>query len=258
MIWPIYYYNEIYTVITDKMVPGVDQNRYWVSNYGVVFDSRSNRYLDISPTGKGYSSVTLHTSYGKKKYLLHRLVGMAFIPGDFSLQINHKNGNKDNCKESNLEWCTPRENLIHALDMGLNYRGEDKPNAKITNDQARIICQGIQDRKRVSEILEDANLEDNDSHRAIIADIKRGRSFNFISKYYTFNPLALRERDLSIDEVRRICEAFQSNPASRYPDILNDLGYGNLIGMERKSMLSKIGSIKLRRAYTDISKDYIW
>ena len=92
MIWPIYYYNEIYTVITDKMVPGVDQNRYWVSNYGVVFDSRSNRYLDISPTGKGYSSVTLHTSYGKKKYLLHRLVGMAFIPGDFSLQINHKSG----------------------------------------------------------------------------------------------------------------------------------------------------------------------
>ena len=258
MIWPIIFFNEIYAVITDSMVPNVDLNRYWVSNYGVVFDSKNNRDIDITIDSEGYNTVSLKTTYGRKKCLVHRLVGMAFIPGDFSLQINHKDGNKDNCKDHNLEWCTPRENLMHALEMGLNYRGEDKPNAKISNHQAEVICQGIQNRKRIPEILMEAELEDNESHRRIIADIKRGRSFHFISKNYNFDELALRDRSLSEIEVRKICELFEQSPDNDYGIVLNALGYGYLKGKERKSMLSKIGSIKLRRAYTDISKDYSW
>lgn len=254
---PIFYLDEVFRIIDDAIVPGVDSYRYWVSNYGVVFDSKTNRYPSLI-NSNGYMMVCLHTIDGFKKFLLHRLVGMAFIDGDFTLQINHKDGIKSNCKYYNLEWVTPRENLIHAVNMGLNYRGEDKPNAKITNEQANIICKCIENRIRVEDILNEAGLEDNKTNRRIIADIKRGRTYSFISSNYSFNNYALRDRDLSNDEVEYICKLFSNNPSITYPEILTLLGLNYLTGSERKSMLSKIGSIKLRKAYRDISYKYNW
>ena len=54
---------------------------------------------------------------GKKKpFLIHRLVGMAFIPNPDNLpQINHKDENpKNNCVE-NLEWCDQRYNNLYSM-----------------------------------------------------------------------------------------------------------------------------------------------
>jgi hypothetical protein len=59
--------------------------------------------------------------------LVHRLVAMAFIPIPEKLRklfskllVNHIDGNKQNCSFENLEWCTYKQNLEHALQTGLN------------------------------------------------------------------------------------------------------------------------------------------
>jgi hypothetical protein len=54
---------------------------------------------------------------------IHRIIAEKFIPTPTwkqkKLDVNHKDGNKNNNHVSNLEWCTRSENLKHALDNNL-------------------------------------------------------------------------------------------------------------------------------------------
>lgn len=84
---------------------------------------------DIAPNG--YYRVTLAKDGKKKQKYLHRLLAELFIPNPLNLpQVNHKDGNKLNCKMENLEWVSAQENVIHAYKHGLinHVRGIDHPN----------------------------------------------------------------------------------------------------------------------------------
>lgn len=256
--YPFTFYQEIYAPITDNMVPGIDANRYLVSNYGKVFDLNRNCYLTIHNVYAGYQSVTLHTNHGKKHMLLHRLVGMAFIPGDWSLQINHKNGIKSNCEETNLEWMTARENLMHALDTGLHKVMEDKPNSILTNEQVRIICEELCKRTMITDILKLIGLENTPKNRDLIIDVKRRKTFTRISMNYDFSSDVLMDREFDHDTVVKICKIFEANPNISYGEVFNAVGLQASDQKQRRSLLNKIGSIKLRKAYTDVSKHYKW
>ena len=95
---------------------------YLVSNKGQVKSLKYNeeRILKHSIDRKGYHRVHLSINGKQKFYQVHRLVALAFIPNpDNKPQVNHKDGNKDNCCVSNLEWNTNGENGKHAYKMGL-------------------------------------------------------------------------------------------------------------------------------------------
>ena len=69
----------------------------------------------------GYLQVDLYKGNIRTKHKVHRLVLEAFmpVPDSDALDVNHIDGNKKNNNLSNLEWCTRRDNLVHAVNSGL-------------------------------------------------------------------------------------------------------------------------------------------
>ena len=61
-----------------------------------------------------------HTILNGKNRNIHRVIAEAFIPNPNNLPcVNHKDGNKQNNRVDNLEWCTHSENTLHSFRTGL-------------------------------------------------------------------------------------------------------------------------------------------
>ncbi len=68
----------------------------------------------------GYEQLNVSVDGKTKSFLVHRLVAIEFVPNpDGKPQVNHIDGVKLNNDWTNLEWCTPSENIKHGIDLGL-------------------------------------------------------------------------------------------------------------------------------------------
>lgn len=102
---------------------------YKISNKGRVKSTvgwngrkyiKRERILIPSKTTTGYMKIELSKNKEKKSKKIHRLIAMAFISNpENKPQINHIDGNPLNNDIENLEWCTQKENIIHAYNTGL-------------------------------------------------------------------------------------------------------------------------------------------
>ena len=107
-------------LVREYYIPVREDDRYEVSNLGNVRNKKTGRVLRPRPNFKnGYGRVNL----GGKDHYVHRLVAGNFFDDDGGrerLDVNHKDGNPNNNAIWNLEYCTRRENIHHAIDTGLN------------------------------------------------------------------------------------------------------------------------------------------
>lgn len=135
--------NDIYAHLTEedyasevwKDIKGYE-GLYQVSNLGRVKslartwnagkNAKINRYsperiMRLEKMKKGYLRACLSKSGSREKILAHVIVAKMFIDNhENKPQVNHKDGNKQNNKASNLEFVTNKENNNHAWENGLN------------------------------------------------------------------------------------------------------------------------------------------
>jgi hypothetical protein len=111
---------EVWKAYTGRYAPS--GSGYLVSSYGRI---RSPFGLIAgSDRGEGYLRINLKRPDGTNKTaFVHVMVAEMFIPrdeSDKSLEVNHKEGDKQNNAANMLEWVTPAEHRLHTIASGLN------------------------------------------------------------------------------------------------------------------------------------------
>ena len=114
-----------------------------VTVHGEVFNTKTKNKIGYV-TRAGYAAIGKKCNKKVKHILVHRLVWLCYKGAiDDNYEINHKDGNKQNNRLSNLELVTGSENVKHAHRMGLidveKMAAENNVHAKLTNAQVTTI-----------------------------------------------------------------------------------------------------------------------
>lgn len=136
IIWkPVLGYEEIYLVSNTGIIKSVD---HLVTHKDGKNRIQKGRILKTEISNKGYFQVSLSKNKVRFHTGVHRVVAIAFIPNPNNLpEVNHKDGNKLNNEDDNLEWNSSSDNQIHAvLNNLINPNlGEKHHMSKISNKQ---------------------------------------------------------------------------------------------------------------------------
>ena len=111
---------------------------YKISSDGFIVNNKGH-IMTPAHDKDGYCIVRICENGKYIKLSLHRVVAQHFIPNDDNNlpQVNHKDGDKDNCHDWNLEWCTDKYNTQHSYDTELHKVGEVIQLDKDMNEVAR-------------------------------------------------------------------------------------------------------------------------
>ena len=118
-IWkPVKDYEGFYEVSNTGRVRSV-KRKINVSNKRVGDFLTSYGGIDLkTQDSHGYRRVELNKDGKPKKFMVHRLVAMAFIDNPNNLpQVNHKDEDKTNNCVSNLEWCDVKYNSCYGTRL---------------------------------------------------------------------------------------------------------------------------------------------
>lgn len=136
-------------------------DRFLVSNKGEIYSLKSNKILKQTlnkSTGYYALCVSLGGRKNKKAIKTHIAVASTFVAGyKRDLVVNHKDENKQNNDETNLEWVTCKQNVIHAIEHELKRtkKGCEAYNSKIKEDDVRNIRKRLKNKEKQCDIARD-------------------------------------------------------------------------------------------------------
>lgn len=234
-------------------------SKYSITKDGEVYSYRVNRFLKHA-VNKGYKFYSLTNDDGEiKNTFSHRLVALTYLPNPDNLpQVNHIDGDKLNSSLSNLEWCTPSQNNLHANATGLRRKPFIADNGimpdpseiihdwreqgcvDLSFDDVHKVCQMITDGYRVCDIAGMTGF-DRKTVQSIKSD-ERVKWKHIVSEYDFSN--ACRKILTSPETVIQICKYLESGKG------VNEISV--MLSCSRKL----VSSIKNKHSYTSISCCY--
>jgi hypothetical protein len=111
---------------------------YQISNLGQIKNNKG-KYSIIGIDNCGYYRLNLKKNGKQKTHRVHRLLALVFIENTYNKPfINHIDGNKLNNSLDNLEWCTAKENIIHAVQNKLRIALKKENHGRAILDTEKV------------------------------------------------------------------------------------------------------------------------
>lgn len=242
-----------------KNLKFLNASNYCITEDGKLYSLRVNSFMKgwVLHDYRKYS-ITFDSGT-RKEYFAHRLVAEAYCTNDepdTKIFVNHIDGDKLNNHKLNLEWVTPSENNYHAYEEGLSVGKKPHVEGIPTLTGSYIESTGFSDatEEEVHEVCKllvqgyrdvDISRMTNFPRRAVnYLRHKDIRFFHDITSQYNY--YFSKEDRMSPELVIKICEGLSSG--KRVMELARDLD------LNRK----KVGNIRSRKTFTDISKFYKW
>lgn len=183
---------EIWLYINDLAIPGIDPNRYMISNRLRIFDTKRNAFASISYNSESYPSVSLYipSTHTNNSYFLHYVYMRVFcyFPGCDNMQVNHIDGNKANFNPCNLEWMTIGDNLRHARKYLFQKRN-------LTEDEIVGIIDDYNAGYSITQLMNKYNIS-----RGYVGNIVRNRCSSVIAEIRQRHPVTRDEYTVKVDD----------------------------------------------------------
>lgn len=242
---------------------GIIVERYDISSKGRIYDKYKRTFVSYSIDKDGYFMASIHieeNNIGYKKIRVHRfeLLSFDFNPNYMNLQVNHKNGNKQDLDINNLEWITPIGNTRHGWDTGLNNNiGINNGVGKYTDQDIHKICQLVDQGYSNADICTMFNIMDTPNRKifsALISGIKSGRTHRNISINYKFMQGGNEKNRYSLEFAELVCQFLSDkNRNFSYKEIMDYLEIPN---SERKNFKIFIDDLIFGRTCKSVTSKY--
>lgn len=244
-------------------IPGV-YPIYWISNTGKVFSEQIQALMRYDYVGKGYLKVTLQFYDGPKDMLVHRLVMLCFhpIPNSDLYTVNHKDGNHENNRDTNLEWATYTEQMIHASSNDLlNKEG-------YSEEEIRAICSMLEKTPNQDEVIQSiyGNIKRSDPNyyiriKHLVNRIQRKDSWTNISDEYNILPKSNTNPNqvVSDEQVEQLCsilEKYGKKIPTRKAFEMIGIDIGQPYDKDYTRYMSTMVNIRNRKCFDNITSKY--
>lgn len=192
-----------------------EETNFVIWKNGEMLNTVTGYYRKPSLHESGYYVYSIQLN-GKQILLrIHRVLAALFIPipqkyidmglTQLDLEVNHKDGNKNNYDLDNLEWCTQKENAEHANRTGLTKIGSDH-HYSLPEETIREILQYFKDGLGYTAIKRKTGIT-----ASVIRDICMGNHWSkHIRDEYDLDDVHVKGERISEETVREICKLLET------------------------------------------------